>query len=238
MTYIDEPSSSLGESQPRSLIDRIVGVFTSPRATMENIVAFPTWLPPLILIAVVSAVAAFSLKDVIIDTQLEKMQSDPNMTAEQLEKITPVLEKSVPITTVAMGLLGTPLFYAIAAGVLLFVGNFILGGSASFKTLFSVISWSGLINVIGAAVNTPVMISRGVMEGAASLAVLMPPDESKSLLYFFLTQIDLFMIWWLLVVGFGFAAAYKFTTKKSMTTVFVLWGIILVIAVSVKAMFS
>lgn len=238
MSYIDDPSSSSGNSEPLSLIDRVVGVFTSPRATMENIVAFPSWLPPLVLIAVVSAVSGFLLKDVIIDTELEKMQNNPNMTAEQVEQARPMIEKSVPIAAPVMGFLWPPILYVIAAAILLFVGNFIFGGASNFKILFSVICWSSLIGVLGAAVNTPVMISRGVMEGAANLAVLLPPDENKSTFYFFLTQIDLFMIWWLVVVGFGFAAAYRFATQKAMTTVFALWGLILIIAVSVKAMFS
>jgi hypothetical protein len=53
-----------------------------------------------------------------------------------------------------------------------------------------------------------------------------------------LSQVDLFTIWWIVVVGFGFAAVYKFSTRKAMTTVFIVWAIIALASAGLKSMFS
>jgi hypothetical protein len=95
-----------------------------------------------------------------------------------------------------------------------------------------------MISVLGSIINIPVMANRQVMESATSLSILLSPDAKDTFLYNLLSQIDLFWIWWVVVMGFGLAAAYKFSTRKAMTTVFVLWAIFVAISVGVKSMFS
>jgi hypothetical protein len=82
------------------------------------------------------------------------------------------------------------------------------------------------------------MANKLVMESATSLSSLLPSEENKTLLYHLFSQIDLFWIWWVAVVGFGVAAAYKFATRKAMTMVFSLWAIYVVIAVALRSIFS
>jgi hypothetical protein len=120
----------------------------------------------------------------------------------------------------------------------MFVGNTILGGEGKYKTVFSMVCWSGLISLLSSIVNIPVMKSKGVMETATNLASFLSPDDNKSVFYYFLSQIDLFTIWWLVVLGFGMAAVYRFSTNKGMTAAFGLWAIYLVVAVGIKAIFS
>jgi len=228
-------SAAVAMAAPKSVVERIIGIFTNPRATMEDIAARPTWVVPLIIVVIASTAAGFLLKDVIVQNTLSQMQEkNPNIPAEQLA----TTETWTRIMSWVGALVFTPIFYVVLAAVFLFVGNTVLGGEAKFKTVFSMICWSGIISLLSSIVNIPVMLSRGAMESATSLASLLSPDDSKSVFYFFLSQIDLFTIWWLVVIGFGMAAVYRFSTNKGMTAAFGLWAIYLVIAIGFKALFS
>jgi hypothetical protein len=223
--------------QAKNPFERIIGVFVSPEPTMQDIAARPSWLIPLIILMVIGAFSGFFLKEVILQSQLEAMEKR-NMTAEQIEQARPMMEKMMTYTAPLMPLIVTPLMYLVIAGVLMFVGSVILGGEARFASLFSVTCWSGMISVLGSIINIPVMANRQVMESATSLSILLSPDAKDTFLYNLLSQIDLFWIWWVVVLGFGFAAAYKYSTRKAMTTVFVLWAIFIAISVGIKSMFS
>ncbi|NUM75596.1 hypothetical protein DCC62_19855 [candidate division KSB1 bacterium] len=235
MTYNDPSSSSTVTPKSKSFVERLIGVFTSPSATMQDIAARPSWLIPLILVCVSALAFSLYTQDLIIETQrTETLKRNPNMTEEQIAG----MEKVMKITTPIFAVLGTGVFYLAIGGLLLFTGNILLGGQTKFKTLFSTVCWSGVITLVSSLINAPVMKARGVMESATSLAGLLPSGDSKSVLHTLLSQIDLLNIWWVAVAGFGFAAAYKFSTKKSMITVFVWWAIFVAIGVAVKTMTS
>jgi hypothetical protein len=233
-------NSSVGAAvmpQAKSWLQRLVGIFASPESTMQDIAARPSWVLPLIIVTIVGSASAFFLKDVILQTQLEAMEKR-NMTPEQIEQARPMMEKMMTYTVPLVPLITTPLFYLAIAGLLMFTGNVILGGEAKFSQLFSITCWSGIITALSSLINVPIMVNKGVMESATSLSSLLPSEENKTLLYNLFSQIDLFWIWWVAVIGFGVAAVYKFSTRKAMATVFTMWVIYVVIAVALKSIFS
>jgi hypothetical protein len=237
MEFSNSSAGAAVMPQAKSPIERLIGVFVSPEPTMQDIAARPTWVVPLIILMLVGALSGYFLKDTILQTQLQGMEKR-NMTAEQIEQARPVMEKMMTYTAPLAPLITTPIFYVIIAGVLMLVGNLILGGETRFPTIFSVTCWSGMISVLSSLINVPVMVNRQVMESATSVASLFPAEESPSFFHNLLGQIDLFWIWWVVVLGFGIAAAYKFSTRKAMTTVFILWAIFAVVAAAIKSMFS
>jgi hypothetical protein len=233
-------NSSVGAAvmpQSKNWLQRVVGVFVSPESTMQDIAARPSWVLPLVILMLSGALSGFFLKEAIMQTQLEAMEKR-NMTAEQMQQAQPMMEKWINIASVAMPIITTPLFYLLIAGLLMFTGNVILGGEAKFSQLFAVTCWSGMISVLGSIINVPIMANKVVMESATSLSSLLPSEENKSLLYHLFSQIDLFWLWWVAVIGFGVVAVYKFSTRKAMTTVFTMWVIYVVIAVAIKSIFS
>lgn len=220
---------------PKSVLERIIGVFTSPRATMEDIAARPTWVLPLILVVVVSMASGYFLQDVIADNAIAQMQEkNQDIPAEQIE----MTMKWTKISSWIAPMIATPIIYLVLAGVLMLAGSIILGGEAKFKSVFSIACWSGIITILSSLVNVPVMISRGVMESGTSLGALLPAEGDKTFINHLFEQIDLFYVWWVALLGFGVAAVYKFSTKKGMAVSFGLWGIFVVIAVILKSIFS
>ena len=94
-----------------------------------------------------------------------------------------------------------------------------------------------MITVLSYLINIPVMADRQTMESATSLGSFFAAEENKTFFHHLLSQVDLFAIWWVAVLGFGVAAAYKFSTRKAMTMVFVVWAIFALGAAVFKSMF-
>jgi hypothetical protein len=222
--------------QPSESLDpfaRIIGIITSPRQTFEDIVKNPNWVLPFILVIAVGVLSSYFLKDLIIDLQLEQMSKNPNVTEQQLE-----ITESMMQYSWVFALIFVPIFYVIAAAVLLFTGNVILGGESKFKTIFSVTCWSGIVSIVTSAISVPLMLSRGEMVSPTSLAFLAPSDDKTTFLYSFLSSIDLLTIWYVAVMGIGVAAAYKFTNQKGIMVTGIWWLIIVLVGAGWTAMFS
>ncbi len=227
-------SGAAAVPQSQNVFSRIIGVFINPRETMDDIVARPSWLIPLILLIINSLVFVFFLGDLILDKAVGDMTAgNPNMTQEQIAQAMPFIK----IMTWVMAVIGAPIMYLIFAALFLFVGNVILGGQTNFNTAFSVTCWSGVVTILGAIIMIPLLLAKGEFTSITSLSFLESSGDQGSPLFFLFSQIDLFTLWWLAVLGIGFAAAYKFTNQKGLATVFVCWGIYLVIGTALKAIF-
>ncbi len=227
-------ASSAVLAQPKSLFERIIGIFINPRETMDDIAARPSWLIPMVLLILTSALSVFFLQEAILDkAAVEMTKSNPNMTQEQIDQAMPFIKGMTWVSV----LLAAPIINLVIAALLIFVGNVILGGQTNFKTAFAVTCWSGLISVLGSLVLIPIMRASGELISPTSLSFLDSSGDEGSPLFFLLSQIDLFRLWGMAVLGLGFAAAYKFSSKKGVTVALVAWGIFVVIGTALKAIF-
>lgn len=225
-------SSAAAVPQSQSVLGRIFGIFTSPRETMDGIVARPSWIVPLVILVVAVGISSYLLKDLIVDQALEGMAQEGKMTQEQMDATIPFIEKS----TLFAPLIFMPVMYLLLAGVFMFVGNVILGGETKFKIPFSVVCWSGIVSLLSSIVNIPLMLSRGDMTSPTSLAFLGGEDKGSPI-FFLLSQLDLFYFWWLAVLGIGFAAVYKLANQKGIITVFACWAVFIALGMGLKAIF-
>ena len=225
-------SSAVAVPQSQNLINRIIGIFISPRPTMDDIVARPSWLVPLIIGVIAVGISSYLLKDLIVDQALEEMAREGKVTQEQMDAAVPWIEKSVLIAPLVF----MPIMSLLLAAVFMFVGNVILGGESRFKIAFSVICWGGIVLLLSSIVNIPLMLSRGEMASPTSLAFLGGEDKGSPI-YFLFSQLDLFYFWWMAILGIGFAAAYRFTNQKGIITAFACWAIFIALGMGLKAIF-
>ncbi len=215
--------------QPKtSAFSRIIGVITSPRPTMDDIARFPTWFLPLAISTIAGAVATWFLQDLIVEAQMTQLANNPDLNEQQIEAQRGVMEAMGPFFAIFTIVFG-PLFTVIIAAVLLFTGNFILGGESRFKVLFSTTCWAGIIYSVITIFSTPLMLASGKMEPVASLVFLAPTNDPTSFLYALLVRIDLLSLWWVIVVGLGIGAAYKFSNQKGITVAVVWWLIMILV---------
>lgn len=226
-------------SAPKSLFARFVGMVTSPRETFQSVVAHPRWLGMLVLVCVWSAVliGGFLFTSVGRDAWLDAATSSPftgQVSDEQYAAMERMSQYAGPIAVVQM-LVFTPVIFLIVSGILYAVFNAALGGEATFKQLFSVVVHSSAVTAVGQLFTVPMNYARGTMSSATNLAVLLPMIDETSFLGRLLGMVDLFMIWWVLVLAIGLGVLYRRRTQPIAMTLFGVYAVIAVVIAVIRS---
>jgi hypothetical protein len=95
---------------------------------------------------------------------------------------------------------------------------------------------TGAITVIATLFTMPLNYARESLSGATNLAVFAPFLEEGSLAARFLGMIDLFLVWWVVVLAIGLAVLYKRRTGPvALSLLGAYVGIAVIIAVVMRA---
>lgn len=223
---------------PMGLLSRVIGVVTSPGDTFRSVVAHPRWLAMLALVAVVIAIASAGPmfteagKEAALAqqvTQTERFSGQP-VSDQQYEGMRKMIG-IMPYVTVVSVLIMIPLMSLLTAGILYAVFNAAMGGTATFKQVFAIVAHASVISMLSALFTAPVNMARGTMGSATSIGVLLPMIDDTSFLGRLLGMIDLFMIWYVIVLAIGLAVLYRRRTQPIAITLFGVYaGIVVVIA--------
>lgn len=222
------------------LFSRAIGIIVSPAATFEKVVRKPKVAGILFLAALIIGLTqglpqlTERGRAATLEMQVQQMERF-GMTVndamyqqmEQRSRSTFAMVASVVGVMVSM-----PFMTVILTLVLWVVFNAIMGGTATFKHVMAVVSHSHMVSAVGALFSAPIMYARGVMStSVANLAALLPMLDETSFVAKFLGMIDLFLIWWVVVLSIGLATLYKKKTSSVANGLFVVYGILaLVIA--------
>jgi hypothetical protein len=216
------------------LFSRLVGILTSPGDTFARVAADPRPLGMLLLVMTVSAVilgAFFSTEvgqQAWMDEAFKRMGEVNPQRQEGVER----MAGFAAYFGVAQALVGIPLVTLVLSGILFAVFNGFLGGGATFKQLFSVVVHAGSISIVQQLVVFPLNYVRESMSGATNLAVFLPMLEETSFPVRIAGMIDLFIVWWVVVLAIGLSVLYRRKLTSILMSFFILYG---VIAVAVAA---
>lgn len=219
-----------------SLTSRAIGIITAPRETFEKIVAAPRVGGALALVAAISAVlvGGFLMTEVGQQAWIDQSVSGQEAWGiEVTDEAYASIQKMAPMAPYLSGipyLFIIPIGAAISAGILYAIFNAIMGGAATFKQILAVVAHSQIIMVLAMIVSMPINYMKGTMTGGTSLSVLAPMLDESSFLARFLGMIDVFIVWYVIVLSIGLAVLYRRNTKS---VAMVLFGIYAVIAIGV-----
>jgi Yip1-like protein len=236
-------SGAAASPAPLSLISRLVGVVTAPKATFESIVATPRWLGMLVVLCLLSAalVGGFLFtsvgREAWIDAALAGGPFGGDVTDQQIEGIRR-MAPFVGYGTMIGILFFVPLLYVVVSAILFAIFNAGMGGNATFKQVFAVVVHSGVIGLLSQLFTVPMNYMRGVMTSATNLAVLLPFVPETSFVGRLLGTIDIFLIWQLIVLAIGLGVLYRRRTQPIATTLFVIYGIIALVIATVRSSFG
>ena len=243
MTYAPETTGAAPPAR-MSLPSRYLGIITAPKATYGSVVAHPAWLGMLIATTLIAA-----LFSALPTTTPEGQQAALDQQVRQTEawggRVDDAayerMQKGVgytPYITVAFIVVIGPIFAVIISGILFAVFNAAMGGNASFKQLFAVVASAGAVSSLSAIFSGLINYFRGAVGSATTLAVLLPMLEEDSFLARLLGAIDIFLIWWVLVLAIGLGVLYRRRTQPIATGLLVVYGIIAVCIAAVMSSFG
>ena len=223
---------------PKSLVARVIGIITAPRATYESVVAHPKWFGMLALCAVGLGIliGGFLMTKVGQDAWLDAALNSP-FSGQVSDQQIQAMEKMAPYVgygTVVYMLVLVPIFMVILSGILYAVFNAAMGGNATFKQVLTVVVHAGPIGLLSQLFTVPLNYFRGTMTSATTLAVLLPMLPDKSFAARLLGMIDIFLIWQLIVLSIGLAVLYRRRTQPIATALLVVYFIVAVIVAFVR----
>jgi hypothetical protein len=213
-------------------------MIASPRATFEHVVAEPRWIGILAVSVVIVAVTSAALvssefaQRELFEQQRTSMEAfGMTVTAEMEDQLAQQLEIA-PYMTLGSTLVGIPIVCLILAGILHGVGSGFLGAQAGFSQMLAVVAHAGAIFVAQQFFVIPLNFARGSIRPPTTLAAFAPMLDDDSFAYKLLSGVDLFYVWWLLVLSIGLAVLWRRETRPIAATLTVVYaGIALVFAV-------
>lgn len=245
----DAQQSPPGDPPPpekENVFSRIAGVLFAPAETFASIARRPDILGPLLVLVIFGFISAAIVAprmdfESMIQMQGEQMRKqNPNMSEEQLEQI----EKF----TRAMGKVGmwaSPIimiaWYAIVAGALLLAFR-LLGGEGTYKQAFSATLYAFMPLLLFGIITTIVVLARGTFDPmyAATLVKSNPAFlvdlKEQPVLFSLLSTFDVFTIWTVVLLIFGFSAVSKTSRAKAAAIVITLWLAMILVKTGFAAM--
>lgn len=213
-----------------SVVSKMVNVFSNPSKVFTQLDSYKDWLIPLLIIIVVAIGRQFMMQDLEMAAVKDRIERNENIPEQQKAAILEQMESQANSPTKTAQTVGgiiimTFIFALIAAGLYLFTGNVVFGGTATYSSMLSVYALGSLIFIPEYIVKTALALSKGSAKVYTSLAILMDPAESSTLLFTIADWIDIFSIWKLAVWAIGFGVVYKFNQTKSWINV-VVWYLV------------
>jgi hypothetical protein len=225
-------------SEPLGLGSRVLGILTSPRATFERVVVDPRWIGVLALgvggVAVMSSllVSTDFAQRAMLDQQVASMEA---FGVTVTDEIYAEMERSgqfAAYSTLGFTLIGIPIICALLAGLLYGAGYGLLGAGASFGQVFAVVAHAGVVFFVQQLFVVPLNYARESITAPATLAAFTPMLGDDTFAFKLLSAIDLFFVWWVMILSIGLAVAWKRRTAPIATTLYGIYaGIAVIIAV-------
>jgi hypothetical protein len=224
----------------RSTLALFWGMIVRPRDTLTYLrdAGRTSWLWPAILAAfllVISLILITPIAQAEAKVQLEDMQQQftEGLSPEQQAQIQQV-EKLIsgPFFTVvipsAMGVIGLALGWLLRSGVL-YLLSLALGGQVQFSPMFRMGVWTTLPDILRRLVITTgtLLAGRTLTSG---LAFLVPspqqdvlPSVSNALLMAFLSKLDIYLLWGLVLTTVGVVVTARVSWRKGTIVTLIFW---------------
>lgn len=221
----------------KSFLKDIINIILEPKKVFEDILERQKILVPLLAILIVLFILAlvaapigieFSKASIENMFSSEKFLKTAQMSADSAQNYIETVTKYTKFI-IYPSLILLPILYLFLQGGIFHAAFKIFSGAGTFKQTLSIIIYSYFIKLVGEIVRTINMVISGNYEIRNSFGLLMS-DDKTSFIYNFINGIDFFSIWQLTIIALGLSYIHKISKKKSIITVFALWGIFIIIS--------
>lgn len=240
------PAPAAPEPQKTNSFARIAGALFAPAKTFQEIAWRPDITVPLLLLVIIGYINIAVIMprmdwDAMTAAQSEQMKKQNREVSDaDIQK----MGRFAKAVGTVMGWVGPVLmivWYLIVAGVLLLAVR-LMGGEGNYKQALSATLYAWLPLVIFTIVMTIVVALRGTFDPtqAATMVKSNPAFlvdmQEHPVLFSLVSSFDLFTIWTLVLLTFGFSALSKLSRGKSAAIVIAMFIVMTVIKVGFAAL--
>lgn len=206
-------------------------VFTSPSAVARNVIDDPHWIIPLVVVLAVSCITTIATYEYQVKFQREFVgemitERNPDADLDEMFAVTTSKQVRAGVGAVVFGGVVILVFAAVLKGAAA-----VAGGQVGFRRMFAFVCYSSVISALGSLVKVPLVLAKGSIDVRTSLAALAPSMDLRSPAAVVLGSFDIFAIWQLVAVCFGFSVLTGLGIKKSSGIIVGLWAILIVIRI-------
>ncbi|HEX7287104.1 MAG TPA: YIP1 family protein [Candidatus Angelobacter sp.] len=221
---------------------RIINTFVAPSKTFMDIRRNASWWVPWLLGTVIFMGFMYTVEkkigwEAVVNYQMSHASFMQRLTAQMPPEQKQIfMDKQIAgahrriYTTPIVGLI----FYLIFAALLMATFNFGFGSKIKFKTALAVLSYGWLPRIVTAIVSMIVLAVGVEPEGfdmenpiTTHLGVLLGSNTDSRYLYHVLSGIDIISIWWVCLVGLGFAiVSERKISKGAAITAVAAWYVV------------
>ena len=205
-------------------LQSVLDIFIDPMKVFQRIGAGLTWWKPFVLASAIGIINGY----LMLPYQVKKIEINPrDLPPEQLEVAIERVQKFGFIGLILVPIIFI-IIYLILAGIAHIAIN-IMSSEANFKKTLSLVSYTGLISVLGQIITTVILQMRGVesietmsdMKVSLSLAALFPDLEGVG--FAFLESLSIFSIWYYILFLLGTAVIFRMSRSRALVPVITLW---------------
>lgn len=247
----DQQNLNMSPVEPEELelnhTDKLVGIFSEPITTFSKISALgpktSDWLIPLIILiiaAILSNIIMMSnpvIKASVIEKQMAQLEKNfddavakgqmtESQKEEQLDRIRERMEQggiqNYIFSAISIIVISFITFFVVSGAFFLFT-KLILKGEGTYRDAMTAYGLPFYISVVQIIVMVILALATDKFYTSTSLAAFVD-IERTSILYFILSKLDVFSIWFYSIVSIGFAKMFKSQTLgKYFALIFGLW---------------
>lgn len=238
LTVTAETTPGAGVS---GLLARARGIVMAPRRTFADVVAKPAWIGMLVLTVAAGAAASSALLSTetgqiaLVDQQVRTLEAFGQVVDD--ERYDALEARSVYGGAIQAGemVVGAPLLAWVIAA-LIYGSHRAASPQVTFRQVLAVVVHSGVVLAVQQLVLSPINYARESLSSPVNLAALLPMIEEGTLPARFLGMIDLFVVWWLVVLAIGVGVLYGRRARQVMARLFgVYLGLALALALAMAA---
>jgi hypothetical protein len=190
----------------------------SPRATLTDAVRHPRSLDLAVVIVAIAAVCSsgFLMTRVgqlaALDQQVRQLESfGVVITDERYEALRAIVPYR-PIVTAAVIIIGWPVLWLLSARTVQWLGRRLGRGEATFQQVLTIVVHASAILAVRAIVAAPINYARESLGGATSFSIIMPAFGESTFPARLFGAVDIFIVWWVVLVALGVSILYQTRT--------------------------
>ena len=203
-----------------SLSARMLGVVRAPRATFDRLGAHPRFVDVLLVTFLVTAFSSALL----LETETGRLALLDQWERTALAFGQPVTDSGYAVLlrasdngaayAIAAAIATGPLLAAALSAVLLGTFRVVSGGGVTYRQVLAIVTHAGIILMLRQLVAAPAVYSRETLASPTTFSLFLTMlDESSPLARFF-GIVDLFVIWWVVVLAIGMSALYRRPARR------------------------